>query len=213
MAGAAQADRAGRDASGGPSGSRDNFRDRSVRRHPIRGAVVGVDVSPVDVRDAAEIERALAAFARSGNGGLIVTASPLSLVHRELIVALAARHKLPAVYFATPLRRRRRPDLLWARCGRPVPARGRLRRSHPQGREAGRPAGAGADQVRTRDQSQDRQGAWPHHSAVATRPRRRGDRIKWPMSAFGTKRTSLFATHMSAFGCKADMRYWTANVR
>ena len=60
---------------------------------------VGVEVSSVDVRDAPEIERGVAAFARSANGGLIVTASPLSNVHRELIVALAARHKLPAVYW------------------------------------------------------------------------------------------------------------------
>jgi putative ABC transport system substrate-binding protein len=60
---------------------------------------VGVEVSPVDVRDAPEIERGVAAFARSANGGLIVAGSPLSVVHRELIVALAARHKLPAVYW------------------------------------------------------------------------------------------------------------------
>ena len=60
---------------------------------------VGVEVSPLNLRDGGEIEPALAAFARPGNSGLIVTASPLSLVHRELIVALAARHKLPAVYW------------------------------------------------------------------------------------------------------------------
>jgi putative ABC transport system substrate-binding protein len=60
---------------------------------------VGVEVSPVNVRDAAEIERAVAAFARVANGGLIVTATPLASVHRDLIVTLAARHKLPAVYF------------------------------------------------------------------------------------------------------------------
>jgi ABC-type uncharacterized transport system substrate-binding protein len=60
---------------------------------------VGVEVSPVDVRDAPEIERGVAAFARSGNGALIVVGSTLSLVHRELIIALAARHRLPAIYF------------------------------------------------------------------------------------------------------------------
>ena len=51
------------------------------------------------MRDAAEIERAVAAFARSSNGGLIVTPSGLASVHRDLIITLAARHKLPAVYF------------------------------------------------------------------------------------------------------------------
>jgi putative ABC transport system substrate-binding protein len=59
----------------------------------------GVDLKPVDLRDAGEIERAITAFARAPNGGLIVTASALSTVHRDLIIALAARHKLPAVYF------------------------------------------------------------------------------------------------------------------
>jgi ABC-type uncharacterized transport system substrate-binding protein len=59
----------------------------------------GVDVRSVNVRDAGEIERAITAFARFPNGGLIVTASALSTVHRDLIIALAARHKLPAVYF------------------------------------------------------------------------------------------------------------------
>jgi putative ABC transport system substrate-binding protein len=60
---------------------------------------VGVEVSPVDVRDAGEIERAVVAFARFPNGGLIVPASGLVIVHRDLIIMLAARHKLPAVYY------------------------------------------------------------------------------------------------------------------
>ena len=60
---------------------------------------VGVEVSPLNLRDAGEIEPALTAFARLGNSGLIVSGSPLSVVHRERIVALAARHKLPTVYF------------------------------------------------------------------------------------------------------------------
>ena len=59
---------------------------------------LGVEVSPVNVRDASEIERAVAAFARPPNGGLIVTASAAATLHRDLIIALAARHKLPAVY-------------------------------------------------------------------------------------------------------------------
>src|SRR5216684_6412705 len=58
-----------------------------------------VEVTPVNMRDAPEIERAIEAFARAPNGGLIVTASPLAQRHRDLIVTLAARHKLPAVYF------------------------------------------------------------------------------------------------------------------
>jgi ABC-type uncharacterized transport system substrate-binding protein len=60
---------------------------------------LGVEVSPVNVRDAGEIERALAAFARSSNGGLVVTGSALALVHHKTIVRLAADHKLPAIYW------------------------------------------------------------------------------------------------------------------
>src|SRR5215813_10559106 len=59
---------------------------------------LGVEVRPLGVRDAGEIERAVTAFARSSNGGLIVTGSTLAIVHRELITTLAARHRLPAVY-------------------------------------------------------------------------------------------------------------------
>ena len=59
----------------------------------------GVEVSPISARDAPEIERAIAAFAHSSNGGLVVTQSALTTVHRDLIVTLAARHKLPAVYY------------------------------------------------------------------------------------------------------------------
>src|SRR6516164_7995563 len=56
------------------------------------------EVTPVDVRDVGETERAVAAFARGSNGGLIVTTSTLAQVHRELIITLAARHHVPAVY-------------------------------------------------------------------------------------------------------------------
>ena len=58
----------------------------------------GVELSPIDVRDAGEIERDVAAFARESNGGLIVTASAGAATHSELIIMLAARHRLPAVY-------------------------------------------------------------------------------------------------------------------
>jgi putative ABC transport system substrate-binding protein len=59
---------------------------------------VGVEVIPVGVLDAGEIARAVTAFARPPNGGLITTASPLTATHRDLIITLAAQHKLPAIY-------------------------------------------------------------------------------------------------------------------
>ena len=108
----------------------------------------GVELTPIGVRDTDEIERSIAAFARGSNDGLLVAGPPSSTrVHRDLIITLAARHRLPAVYSnalfvtaggLTPLR---------DRPGRPVPAGCRLCRSHPERCEAGRPAGAGADQV------------------------------------------------------------------
>ena len=60
---------------------------------------VGVDVRPVNVGDPDKLERAVTTFAGSANGGLIVTGSALTVVHRDVIIALAARHKLPAVYY------------------------------------------------------------------------------------------------------------------
>ena len=59
---------------------------------------LGVDLRPIDVRDAPEIERAVTAFSRTANGGLLVVSGGLPLAHRELIITLAARHNLPAVY-------------------------------------------------------------------------------------------------------------------
>jgi putative ABC transport system substrate-binding protein len=60
---------------------------------------LGLEVSAVNVRDASEIENAVTTFARSVNSGLIITASALAVLHRRLIISLAARHKLPAIYF------------------------------------------------------------------------------------------------------------------
>jgi putative ABC transport system substrate-binding protein len=61
---------------------------------------LGVELRPVDVRDAAEIERSITAFAQGSNGGLIVMGSPAAGSHRNLIIRLAARHRLPAIYYA-----------------------------------------------------------------------------------------------------------------
>jgi putative ABC transport system substrate-binding protein len=78
-----------------------------------------VEVNPVNVRDDDEIERGINACARGSNDGLIVTASTLAQIHGERIIALAARHRLPAVYL---FRHARGPDFLWAQSDRPIPA-------------------------------------------------------------------------------------------
>jgi putative ABC transport system substrate-binding protein len=59
---------------------------------------LNVDVSPVDIRNAADIERDVASFARTPNSGLILTTTPLALIHSSLIIGLAARHRLPTIY-------------------------------------------------------------------------------------------------------------------
>jgi putative ABC transport system substrate-binding protein len=81
------------------------LRDPAIPAGPAQFGVIQavspslrVEVNPVNVRDAGEIERAVAAFARSANGGLIVTGSNLATLHRDLIIALAAKLRLPAIY-------------------------------------------------------------------------------------------------------------------
>jgi putative ABC transport system substrate-binding protein len=81
------------------------LRDSAISAGPAQFGVIqtlapslGVELRPVDVNNAGEIERALTAFAGSPNGGLIVTGSSSAALHRELIIGLAARHRLPAVY-------------------------------------------------------------------------------------------------------------------
>ena len=61
-------------------------------------SALGVELRPIDVRDPSDIERDITTFAQNSNGGLIVTGSPAASVHRDLIIGLAARHRLPAVY-------------------------------------------------------------------------------------------------------------------
>jgi putative ABC transport system substrate-binding protein len=62
------------------------------------GPFLGVEINPIDARDAGEIERGITELGRSANGGLIVPASTPAIFHRKLIIALAARHRLPAIY-------------------------------------------------------------------------------------------------------------------
>jgi len=81
------------------------IRDPALASGPAQFAAIqsmapslGVEVSPINMRDISETERAVAAFARAASSGLVVTGSALVAVHRHRIIALAARHKLPAVY-------------------------------------------------------------------------------------------------------------------
>ena len=140
---------------------------------------LGVEISPIDVRERGEIERGVSAFAAGSNRGLIVSSSGFAILHRELIIALAARHRLPAVY---PFRFYAIGGGLISYGPDPIDPHRRaasyVDRILTQGREAGRPAGASTDPVRAGDQPQNREFARPRSAADAARPRRRGDRVR-----------------------------------
>ena len=155
-----------------------------------------VEVNPVNVRDAGEIERAVTAFARSSNGGLIVTAGNFAERHRNLIITLAARHKLPAVY----------PE-------RHFVAGGGLISYGPDRIDQYRLAAGYVDRILKGEKPSDLpvQAPTKYETVInlktakalgldvppsAARPRRRGDRVAniWRrMVAIGTKRTSDLA--------------------
>ena len=137
----------------------------------------GVELSPLVVRDVGEIEPAVAAFARSSNDGLIVTIGTLTDAHREVISALAARHRLPAVY----------PFPFFVRSGGLISygpnivdsfrgAAGYVDRILKGEKPADLPVHQ-PTKYRLGHQSQNRQGARPRNPAHAARSRRRGDRV------------------------------------
>jgi hypothetical protein len=133
---------------------------------------VGVEVIPINLSDTAGLERELADFAQSVDGGLILTASTFSAIHRNLNHHACSPPQTARGISGAHLCCCWWIDLLRAKFPRPVPASRGIRRSHPQRRQASRPAGAGSSEVRARDQSQDRKGAWDRGTTVAARPRR-----------------------------------------
>jgi putative ABC transport system substrate-binding protein len=119
-----------------------------LREFGAAPASLAVELSASPVHDEAEIEAAVTAFAREPRGGLIPAPDAFINTRRHLIMALAERHRLPCDLWFSAIRHGRRADVLWTRRRRYCPAFGLLRRSYSQGREADRPAGAGAGQIR-----------------------------------------------------------------
>ena len=101
MVGVAQRDRAAHDARGSPPRSHNHRRNRILGCNAGPSAIDGGAGDSIDVRHTSDVESAVTAFARTPNGGLIVTADPAAIVHRELIIALAARYRfLPCTRIA-----------------------------------------------------------------------------------------------------------------
>jgi putative ABC transport system substrate-binding protein len=125
----------------------------------------------LDVRDADEIQRSLAAFAAESNGDLIISPSAVTFSNRDLIIALGARFRLPCVCILSKIGR---PDFVRVRSGKPLSAGGGICRSHTARRQACRLAFAVSNQVSARRQSQNRQSPRPRHPRIVPAARRRG---------------------------------------
>ena len=157
----------------------------------------GIEAELLDVRSREDIVRAFETAQERRVDALLVGLDGFIQVHQQLITSFSRTEKAACRLFRKRVHRGRRllsytvsysdlyrrPQLTWTRFQRC---------------QAGRPASATPNQIRTRDQPQNGQGAGPHNSADGNRPRRRGDRIGG-MSAIGTKR------HTS---CTAHVRFW-----
>src|SRR5262249_9655282 len=146
-----------------------------------------------------EIERRVTAFAQSANGGLIVTASALSGVHRNLIAMLAARHKLPSVSSV-----------------RVLAAAGVVVSYGPNLSNQYRQAAGYVDRILKGEKPADLPVQAPRRAAHAARPRRRGDRIGLGLlhlltAGFGTKRRTTMLARMSALGGKSGLDMLTSS--
>src|SRR5262245_4706192 len=137
---------------------------------------LGLEVTTSEIRRAEDIAPAFEAL-KDRADALYIGPDPLMNTNRTRINILAVGARLPTVARCMGVRRGGRPDVLWSKHARPVPARGRVCRQDSARGEAGRHPGRAADQVRSGHQSDDSQGARPQSAGERARPRRRGDRM------------------------------------
>jgi putative ABC transport system substrate-binding protein len=137
--------------------------------HPIEAAAPSFAITPIaaPVRNPGEIARVIAGLEGQPPSGLIVTADYFVSSQKELIITLAARHRVAAIYSWLEIGG---PDVVQPRRAPRTPTR-RVRRSHFEGCQAGRASGARADQVQTGDQSKNGQSARSRCTTLAARPR------------------------------------------
>ena len=145
------------------------YAGRMMRAIEEAAPTFAVAVRAAPCRDEAEIDAKLATLAQQGRGGLLVLTDLFNIVHRDAIIRAAAQHRLPTIYFARSFTSAGGLMSYGIDYADHVPAFGHLCRSRSERRQPARPAGAGADQIRARDQPQDREGARHHHLADAAR--------------------------------------------
>ena len=178
-----------------------------VRNAEAAGPSLGIEIVPTPVADAADIERVIEAFSRVPNGGLLLPSDGTTIVHRDLVIALAARHNLPAVY---ALR-------VFVSAGGLMSYSTELDEAFQQAASlvdrilrGAKPLGADTYQVSDGTQPQDSKGARAYGAAGPSCGRRRGDRIgpssvQRRTSGSGTKQTLRGQVPMSAFGVKRTL--------
>ena len=136
---------------------------------------LGLTTIPVEARGLDALEQAFATMVRERAQAFVMQGDSVLFNYRSQIAEMALRNRLPAASAPERVGGGGLPSDLRGRYSRSLSSCCRLRRQDFQGCEACRPAGRTADQVRTGDQFEDRQGARPHRATDATRPRRRGD--------------------------------------
>ena len=178
---------------------------------------LGIEVSKLEIRRAADIAPAFEALKRRADA-LYVVVDALVAANRTRIITFALAAHLPTIFNTGDLRRSRGSDVLWTELPGPLPAHGRLCRQDSARSKTRRPTGRAADQVRSRRQLDHREGPRPLNSALVARPRRRGDRM---ISAASSSRCSAARRRRgrwwrvrsrSGNGCGASA-YWGALPR
>ena len=154
-----------------------NPAEDNVRGEQATARAIGQRILVLDASTVAEIEQAFAALTQQQADALLVNADALFTAQRELLVALAARHRLPAIYAWREFVEAGGSMSYGTSLSHSYHQVGAYDRQDSQRRETGRPPGDATDQVRAGHQPEDYQGARPPSSRQADRARRRGDRI------------------------------------
>jgi putative ABC transport system substrate-binding protein len=148
--------------------------ETTVREVETAARATGLQIQVLNASTSGEIDAAFATFVRERPDALLVGGDAFFISRRVQLTQLEARHGIPAIYFQR--QHAEAGGLMSYSASLAVISSGRrVCRPHPQGREAGGPAGGAVEQVRTGHQSPDCSDAWPHRTADAAEHRRRGD--------------------------------------